>query len=272
MHQTRLKSSSSFNTPPPFESFDGMHDSDSNKLFSPNEGESSLLLDNQANSKKSKAKTQKQSVSEWLQDTLFDLFLSSGLNAMLKHLNVRKYRDAKLFKGKLGYCGIAFNVLMLAFFATLFAINYDNLHHKQKFVAVDQSSGDCNPVARPYSFPLISADYDGNWLGQYDFNANKNYYMFNLYALSLTQSSYEAFMTRMGNAVRQVGEISKYHELSTNLLTWHAWFHDEQMESPDLVCLYYRYSNWLKSNVAIASPPLLGCGVCRYTYSPSFIT
>jgi len=158
----------------------------------------------------------------------------SGINAMLQHLNLKKFRTAKnLFKRKLALIGLAFNGTLFALFIYLFVMNYTNLHVKQKFVAVDASSGDCQSVPRPYTLPLITADYYGNWQGQYAFDANRNYYQFNLYALALTDTTYREFMKTMGTAVNAVGDKSASNELAINLLYWHAWFYDEQVLSPD---------------------------------------
>jgi len=126
-------------------------------------------------SKSKKKKKESYTIMDSLKELIYGAVLNSGLNAMLKHLNVRKYREAKnLFKSRLGYLGLVFNFCFMAIFCTLFSINYINLHVKQKFVAVDPTSGDCAPVARPYTLPEISGDFYGNWLGQYSFQANMN--------------------------------------------------------------------------------------------------
>jgi len=80
-------------------------------------------------------------------------------------------------------------------------------------------------VSRPYTIPFITADYYANWQGTFNFNSNNNFYVFNLFDLSLNMIEYTALMKNFEDALAVVGYNAERSELAVNLLYFNTWTH-----------------------------------------------
>ena len=80
-------------------------------------------------------------------------------------------------------------------------------------------------VSRPYTIPFITADYDANWQGTFNFNSNNNFYVFKLFDLSLNMIEYTALMKTFEDALAVVGYNAERSELAVNLLYFNTWTH-----------------------------------------------
>ncbi len=122
--------------------------------------------------------------------------------------------------------GSIFRIGFMIVFLYFVYENYMALRYNQEFLSLSFDAGDCHYVPKTYIFPSLSADYDGHWEGEEEFEEAKSAYRFGLYDFSATELQYKEFMGEMRDAIFAMGEKGKSHNLAINLLFWSFWQHD----------------------------------------------
>jgi len=116
--------------------------------------------------------------------------------------------------------------MQMTFMAVFFYFFYQSFmasYVTQKFVSLSPDSGVCKPVARPYTIPYITADFNANWQGTFSYNSNRNFYAFNLFDISLSSEGYVALMKEFADAIAIVGGVAQRSELSVSLLYFNSY-------------------------------------------------
>lgn len=121
---------------------------------------------------------------------------------------------------------------MFIIFIVLFVQNFQGMYETQKFLTLDETSGNCEPVGKSWTISALLADKNGNWQGSQDFSANNAVYQFTMYSFSATQKEFVAWLQKIKAAIAKVGQTSTDRDLSYNLLLWSSWSHDEPTTDP----------------------------------------
>lgn len=121
---------------------------------------------------------------------------------------------------------------MFIIFIVLFVQNFQGMYETQKFLTLDETSGNCEPVGKSWTIAALLADRNGNWQGSQEFAANDAVYQFTMYSFSATQKEFVAWLQKIKAAIAKVGQMSADRDLSYNLLLWSSWSHDEPTTDP----------------------------------------
>ena len=162
-------------------------------------------------------------LSNWLEDTAVEY---ATCKEEIHEITYRQAEKGGLTRNAFITLGTIFRIGYLVVFLYFVYENYIALRYEQEFLSLSFDSGDCHEVPKLYVLPSLSADYDGHWEGQEQFEEAKSAYRFELYDFSATDIEYKEFMLEMKHAIIEMGEKGKTHDLAINLLFWSFWQHD----------------------------------------------
>ena len=128
-----------------------------------------------------------------------------------------------LSRNAVGIYGISKRLVLLIAFTYLFISNYIGMTKTQTFVALTETAGNCQEIAKPWTVPALYADRNGYWSGQDNFLANEACYSFSLFNFLATNKEYEVWLKTIDIAIKKLGNLAKTQDLGTNLLYWSSW-------------------------------------------------